>query len=367
MNKKQRVLTTLNHKEPDAVPISELALDPIHIETVLGSTISNEASVQSLADRRKRDAAVVDSTVRAYMKLGFEMIACEPSSPDDWISQRNRDGTVTDEWGRMLSYDPSARVWIQTGSTFNSIDEFERFNFPDPHAAGRTFGIEQMKRKIGDEIALAGLIRDSFVYAWEMFRVTDFVRWLYEKPDFIRRVVERVTDFNVEVTKRMIDAGADLFFGDGDYCEKRGPLVPLKFFRDVIFPNLQKQVKVVHEAGLKFIKHSDGNINPILPDLSKIVDGVHSLDPSAGIDIKEVKRVYGDKLVLMGNISVDNLCTKSPEDITEETKRCLRAAAHGGGFILSSSNSWYASAKIENCQAMVETGRKYGRYPLEIA
>jgi len=367
MNKRERLLTTLDHKEPDTVPIAELAIDPVHVETILGTSFPNETSSPSLADRRRRETAIVDATVRAYAKLGFDMIACEPSAPDEWTSHPNRDGTVNDEWGRVLSYDPNARVWIQTGSIFNSREEFEGFHFPDSDASGRTYAIEQMKKRIKDEIALAGLIRDSFVYTWEMFRITDFVRWLYEKPDFIRRVIERVTDFNLEVTKQMIDAGVDVFFGDGDYCEKKGPLVPVKFFKDVIFPNLQRQVEAVHKAGLKFIKHTDGNMNLIMPDLARIVDGLHSLDPTAGMNIGDVKRTYGDKLVLMGNVAVDNLCTRTPQDIIEETKSCLRDAAPGGGFILSSSNSWYASAKIENCQAMIDTGRRYGRYPIEIA
>ncbi len=367
MNKRERLLTTLDHKEPDTVPIAELAIDPVHVETILGTSFPNETSSPSLADRRRRETAIVDATVRAYAKLGFDMIACEPSAPDEWTPHPNRDGTVNDEWGRVLSYDPNARVWIQTGSIFNSREEFEGFDFPNSDASGRTYAIEQMKKRIKDEIALAGLIRDSFVYTWEMFRITDFVRWLYEKPDFIRRVIERVTDFNLEVTKQMIDAGVDVFFGDGDYCEKKGPLVPVKFFKDVIFPNLQRQVEAVHKAGLKFIKHTDGNMNLIMPDLARIVDGLHSLDPTAGMNIGDVKRTYGDKLVLMGNVAVDNLCTRTPQDIIEETKNCIRVAAPGGGFILSSSNSWYASAKIENCQAMIDTGRRYGRYPIEIA
>jgi len=366
MNKKERLLTTLDRKEPDVVPIAELAIDPVHVETILGTALPNEVSPQSLADRRRREAAVVDATVRAYTKLGFEMIACEPSAPDNWTTHPNRDGTVNDEWGRVLSYDPNARVWIQTGSMFKSKEEFEAFEFPDPNASGRTFAIEQMKKEIKDEIALAGLIRDSFVYAWEMFRVTDFVRWLYEKPDFIRHVIERLTEFNLKITEQMIDAGVDVFFGDGDYCEKKGPLVPVKFFKDVVFPNLQKQVDAVHKAGLKFIKHTDGNLNPILPDMARIVDGLHSLDPTAGMDIGRLKQEYGNKLVLMGNISVDNLCTKTPQDIVKETKECLRVAAPGGGYILSSSNSWYANAKFENCQAMIDTGRIYGRYPIGI-
>jgi uroporphyrinogen decarboxylase len=366
MNKRERLLTTLEHEEPDVVPIAELAIDPVHIERILGTTVNNGGTSGSLADRRRRDVATVGNTLKAFAKLGFEMVACELSPPDGWVSHRNPDDTVADEWGRTLSYDQNARVWIQTGSIFKSIEEFENFEPPDPYAPGRTFAIEQMKRRIGEDTALAGFIRDPFVYAWEMFRVTDFVRWLHEKPDFIRGVIERVTDFNLKVTKQVIDAGVDVVFGDGDYCEKRGPLLPLKFFNDVIFPNLQKEVEVVHRAGLKFIKHTDGNVNPILPKLANIVDGLHSLDPTAGMDIGEVKQTYGEKLVLMGNVSVDNLCTRTPGDIIEETKRCLRSAAPGGGFILSSSNSWYANAKFENCQAMVNAGRKYGRYPIDI-
>ncbi|MGA3406586.1 MAG: uroporphyrinogen decarboxylase family protein [Candidatus Bathyarchaeia archaeon] len=199
-----------------------------------------------------------------------------------------------------------------------------------------------------------------------MFSVTDFVRWLYGNPAFLRRVIEKITDFNVEIAKQMIDAGVDVIVGDGDYCEKRGPLVPVKFFKDVILPNLRRQVDVAHKAGLKFIKHTDGNINPLLPDLANVVDGLHSLDPTAGVNLGDVKKLYGDKLVLMGNVSVDNLCRGSVQDIVDETKSCLLAAAQGGGYILSSSNSWYTNAKLENCLAMVETGRKYGRYPIRM-
>jgi uroporphyrinogen-III decarboxylase len=68
----------------------------------------------------------------------------------------------------------------------------------------------------------------------------------------------------------------------------------------------------------------------------------------------------------MGNVSVDNLATKSREEIVEETKTCIRKASPGGGHILSSSNSWAAGAKLENCLTMVETGRRYGAYPIAI-
>jgi len=367
MNKKDRVMRTLDHLEPDVVPITEMAIDPIHVENLAQTKLVGETSLQTqVSADRKAEANTVAAMVRTYQKLGFELIPCELSAPDGWSSQKNPDGTRTDEWGRVLSYDFKCRTWVPTSSIFTTPEDFERFPLPDPHASGRTFAVEEMKKRIGDDVALAGFIRDPFAHAWEMFKITNFVSWLYERPGIIRQAIEHLTDFNVEIMKRVVEAGADLIISGGDYAEKNGPLVPVKFFRDVIFPNLRRQVEVAHRAGLKFIKHSDGNLNPILDDLASIVDGLHSLDPTASMDIGQVKRRYGDRLVLIGNVSVDNLCRKTKEEIVQETKECLRKAAPGGGHILSSSNSWYTDAKLENCLAMVDAGRKYGRYPIDI-
>jgi uroporphyrinogen decarboxylase len=193
-----------------------------------------------------------------------------------------------------------------------------------------------------------------------------FVLWMYREPHFIKRAIEDVADFNIRIIKRVAEVGVDLIISSGDYCDAKGPMVPLSFFRDTIFPNLRRQVDAAHKYGVKYIKHTDGNINSLLPELVDIVDGCHSLDPSAGVDIGSVKKMYGDRLVLMGNISVDNLAMKGRDDIIEEVKRCIRDASPGGGHILSSSNSWAAGAKLENCLTMVETGKTFGVYPIKL-
>jgi len=367
MNKKERVMTTLEHKEPDLVPITELAIDLSHLESIAHTQFAGEVSLQTpFSDDRRIESEFNSLTVLVYRKLGFELIPRELSTADGWGPPKNPDGTLNDEWGRVLSYDSTARAWVPTGSIFTSPDDFDRFPFPDPHASGRLFAIEDMKRRIGDEFFLAGLVKDPFAVAWEMFNVTNFVKWLYERPNFIRQVIERVTNFNIEMIKQIADAKADIIICDGDYAEKRGPLVPVRFFKEVILPNLSRQVNAAHRAGLQFIKHTDGNLNPILPDLAEIVDGLHSLDPTASMELGDLKRRYGDKLVLMGNVSVDNLCTKTTQEVAQETKNCIRTAAPGGGYILSSSNSWYADTKLENCLTMVNVGRNYGHYPIQL-
>jgi uroporphyrinogen decarboxylase len=360
-------MVAFDHEEPDRVPITEMAIDVVHLERLTGTKLTAETSPQTqVTSDRRAEADMVATTVLAYEKLGFELIPVELSAPDGWNPMRNPNGTMADEWGRLLSYDAKCRSWVSSGSIFNAPEDFDRFPFPDPQASGRTFAIEETKRRIGDEMVLGGWIKDPFATAWEMFKVTDFVRWLYERPNFIRQVIERIADFNIAMIGQIVDAKADLILCSGDYSEKKCPLVPVRFFKEVIFPNLRRQVGAAHRAGLKFIKHTDGNINPIMDDLASIVDGLQSIDPTASMDIGEVKRRYGDRLILIGNVSVDNLCTGTKEEIIQETKECLRKTAPGGGYVLSSSNSWYTDAKLENCLAMVETGRKYGRYPITI-
>jgi len=370
MNMRDRVLTTLDHLEPDMVPLTEVAIDPPHLEALtevkLESVRISSSPQTQLSANRKEEMAKIETVYRCYKKLGFELIPCEPSAPDYFEAVNNPDGTMIDEWGRILRYAPAIRTWSPFRGIFHSPDDFEKFAFPDAEASGRLFGVEQMKKLVDDDFALTAIIRDPFAHAWEMFTPNNFVRWLYEKPQLISKAIEKLTDFNVSIIRQLREIQVDLVISGGDYSEKNGPMVSPRFFREVVFPNLRRQVEETHRLGVKFIKHSDGNLNPLLPDIAEIVDGLHSLDPTAGMDIGAIKSNYGEKLTLIGNVAVDTLCRKSAAEVVRETKECLKSAAQGGGYILSSSNSWFTDAKLENCLAMVETARKYGKYPIRL-
>jgi len=367
MNRRKRALKALHIEEPDRVPITEMDIDVPHLEALTGKTFTGEVSLQtSVSADRRMEAIKVEIKTECYRKLKFDVITCDLSAPDGWKSVRNPDGTITDEWGRVLIHDSRCKTWFPYRSIFQTPEDFESFSFPDPHAAGRTFGVEYMKKIVGDEMAVAAFIRDPFAHAWEMFTPITFVKWMYAEPRIVRKAIEKLTDFNVEIIKQLADLGVDFIISGGDYSEKKGPMVPVKYFREVVFPGLKKQVEAAHKKGIKFIKHTDGNVHPLVDDLANIVDGLHSLDPSAGVDIGEVKTKYGDKLVLMGNVAVDSLARKTKKEVVDETKECIRRASPGGGHFLTSSNSWYTDAKLENCLAMVKTGRKHGKYPISI-
>ena len=345
----------------------ENGIDTPLMEKITGDSFPYAVSRQSpiVTDRlleRKR----VELKLKCYRKIGFDLFPIDLSPPDSWKPRMNPEGDMIDLWGRIMKLDKVTRAWIPYSTVFNDPDDYEEFEFPNPLTSGWIYALEYAKRDLDGEMALASSLRDPFAHAWEMFTPMKFVLWMYREPNFIKRVIEDITEFNIGIIKRVAEVGVDLIISSGDYCDAKGPMVPISFFKNTIFPNLRRQADAAHKNGLKYIKHTDGNINPLLPDLVNIVDGCHSLDPSAGVDIGSVKKMYGHRLVLIGNISVDNLAMKRRADIIEEVKKCIRDASSGGGHILSSSNTWAAGAKLENCLAMVEAGKTFGMYPIRI-
>ena len=367
LNSRERTLRTLEIKEPDRVPITELDIEIPLMEAITGSKYPGTTSLQTqVSVNRELEKKKAEFEIDCYVKIGFDLIVADLSAPEHWKPELNPDGTMTDLWGRVLMLDQQTRAWVPLGTVFNKTEDFSNFDFPDPCATGWTFATECMRKIVKEERALATFIRDPFAQAWEMFTPMNFVKWMYLEPKLVRKALESLTEFNVRIIGQLADAGADFIISGGDYCEEKGPMVPVEFFDDVIFPSLRKQVDAAHRHGLKLVKHTDGNINPILKGLASIVDGLHSLDPTAKVDIGEVKQQYGKTLVLIGNVAVDSLAKKSEKEVAGETEMCIKKASPGGGHILSSSNSWASGAKLKNCLTMVETGRKFGVYPIGV-
>ena len=120
-------------------------------------------------------------------------------------------------------------------------------------------------------------------------------------------------------------------------------------------------------AGVPFIKHMDGNVMPVLDILVDEVgiDGLHSLEPAAGIDIAEVKKKYGKRLVLLGNLDCGQLLTHgTQEQIDGQVRRILSQASPGGGHVFTSSNCIHHAVPYKNLHSMVQSLRSYGSYPI---
>ena len=97
------------------------------------------------------------------------------------------------------------------------------------------------------------------------------------------------------------------------------------------------------------------------------IDGLNPIEPAAGMDIGYVKRKYGDRVCIVGNIDCGELLSRRPVgEVIAAVKKCIAEAAPGGGFMISSSNSIHSSVRPENYRAMVETAKAIGSYPISL-
>ncbi len=272
-----------------------------------------------------------------------------------------------DEWGAIVKF--SAEVaGIPTEPVIKSEPDFDNYVMPDPDEEWRYDNLKKaVKRFKGEKAIFCGvtdvfdIVKESFLGDITLF--TDLIR----NPALVHRISESVLNYQLRYIKNCIEAGADFFYINGDYAVTNGPMVSPKMAAEFLMPYLKSIVIRVHEGGSLCIKHSDGLLWPLFEQIIETgVDGIHPIDPEAGMDMGEAKAKYGAKICLLGNVDCGPLLAwGTPEEVCQSVKECIRKGGKGGGLICMSSNSIHSGVKPENYIAMVETIHKYGNYPLE--
>lgn len=188
---------------------------------------------------------------------------------------------------------------------------------------------------------------------------------LADEPDKVKEEARIRVERALERGARFREhGGLDGFALCADYCFNDGPFLSPAQFGEFVTPYLERLVRGYREMGFYVIKHTDGNIMPII---DQIVDchphALHSLDPQGGVDIAEVKRLYGDRVCLIGNVNCAALDTGSDEEVIESVRYALRHGMPGGGYIFSTSNCIYTGMRLERYELMLDVWRREGNYP----
>jgi len=146
-------------------------------------------------------------------------------------------------------------------------------------------------------------------------------------------------------------------------------MVALKHQSRFIFPALKEIVDYCHRRKTPCLKHTDGNIWALMDMIVETgFDGIHPIDPVAGMDIGEAKQKYGKKICIMGNVDCGNLLSwGSKEEVRATVKDCIRKAGKGGGYICMSGNSIHGAVSPANYAEMIRAIKEYGKYPLKLA
>jgi uroporphyrinogen decarboxylase len=121
-----------------------------------------------------------------------------------------------------------------------------------------------------------------------------------------------------------------------------------------LLPSLDRQAEAVKSLGMSAFFHCDGNINEVLADLAKTcLDGLQGLESAAGMDIALIKREYGERVCLWGNMDPAHLqASSSPDEIAARIDAIWRATRQGHGLILGTSSGLIPGIRPENLHAI---------------
>lgn len=192
---------------------------------------------------------------------------------------------------------------------------------------------------------------------------------IYDDPVNVERLLEWQTEIAYRIAKATARANlCPMYFIGDDIAYKGALLFSPAFLRRTFLKSLKKCMEPIKAAGQKVIYHSDGYLMDILDDLVDAgIDGLNPIEPLAGMDIGYLKKRYGKRLVLVGNVDCSQvLPLGTVEEVVEATKACLRAAGHGGGLFIGSSSEIVPATPVENILAFYEACRTWGTYPLKV-
>jgi uroporphyrinogen decarboxylase len=202
-------------------------------------------------------------------------------------------------------------------------------------------------------------------------RMVDFSVRLYEDPQGILAEQEKNTARALDFAERLkqIDGGTllDGFALCSDYCFNVNPFFAPEIFGDLIAPVLSKVLEGYRSLGYYTIKHTDGNIMPIIEQMIQCgPDALHSLDPQGGVDLKTLKQKYNDRVCLIGNVNCGLLQTGTDEEVAADVRRALRDGMPGYGFIFSTSNCAYTGLALSRYEMMNRIWWEEGIYTSEL-
>jgi uroporphyrinogen decarboxylase len=195
-------------------------------------------------------------------------------------------------------------------------------------------------------------------------RMMDFSFRMADDPDGLKQEADQLVKSYIDRAEKLRDhGGLDGFALCSDYCLNTGPFMSPNQFSEFVAPYLAEITKAYRDMGFYVIKHTDGNIMPIVDQIIQTnPHALHSIDPQAGVDIAEVKRLYGDRVCLIGNVNCGLLQTGTDEEVIESARYALKSGMPGGGYVFATSNCIYTGMPLSRYDLMLDVWRKEGVY-----
>ncbi len=380
MKPRERVMATLNHQEPDRIPLdlAQATGDGITI-TAYRNLVKylgfGERTIQ-VKDKRGQTARP-DEDVLRRLRIDFRSVGL--GAPDGWKDIQIDERTYQDEWGVVRTMPPGAYYYDLIRAPFANdatLDAIDRHRWPDPSDPGRYRGLRERARILHEETDYAVVIDlncSFFLRCCELRGWENFFFDMAANAEFAEALMDKFLDIRLAIAERALEEVGDyidiVMVTSDDVGMIDRPLVSPARYRSQIKPRQKKTFDFFRaHTNAKLFYHTDGAIYPLIPDFIEL--GVDALNPiqvnAAGMgDTRKMKADFGDKLTFWGGIDTSHVLPNGTvEDVREEVRNRISDLGQGGGYVLCSVHNVQPEVPPQNVVAMFDAGYELGRYPL---
>jgi uroporphyrinogen decarboxylase len=383
MNSRQRLETTLNHKEPDRVPI-DLGSIVTGITTGANDSLKQHLGLKSgdpVVDRIQQ-LALPSPVILERLHVDTRYIYLSASR--DWEDIELPNHSYQDEFGvrrsaafhaesgRLLYYD-FAQQDAHPLAKAETVADLARFKWPDPHDPARYAGLEETARRLYETTpygVIANAIGSIFEFSWYLRGYMRFYEDLLLNPELIGALLDAMLEFQSamfgEILAR-IGKYVSIVMTGSDLGTQRGPAMSETVYRSLVWPRYVKFWKSVKAStNARIFYHSCGGIAPLIKHLVEGgVDILHPVQPMAtGMgDRRRLKREFGDRIVFWGGFDQQRVLPfGTPDEVRHEARKLLDDFMPGGGFVFCAGHNIQTGVPPENMLALFDTVYEYGRY-----
>lgn len=365
MTSRERVMTAINHREPDRVPLDFYAVpeEIAAVEELLG--------LQAQADHDFPHPRAAHEQLLQYFHIDVRFVAPRYIGPE---LEKFDDGSFMDVWGyRRTITDYGSGTYYEfldpRLADAKTIQEVDAYPWPNPDWWDYSVIALQCERYdryaiiAGDDGNVDFINRSSFLRGYEQVMLD-----LGNRDPIVFRIFEHLSDFFYEYDRRILEAGRGridiLHFGD-DYGTQRDTVISPRVYREIFQPRWKRHIEQARAFGCKVMHHSCGSTRRIMPDLINTgIDVLTTIQPyAAGMELREIKQLYGDRLTFYGTIDIQqDLPNQTPTQVREMVRQRIEVMAPGGGFILAPTHATQPDVPPENLVAVYRAALDYGWY-----
>ncbi|MBS1250107.1 MAG: hypothetical protein MAG431_01697 [Chloroflexi bacterium] len=382
MTPKERVLTTLNHQEPDRVPII------IGVSNATGIKMKTCQGIKELAGIEAPDeyiyqwpelgtAKIDEATMQRLRSDARGVRDLEPASTLERNREREPHSPCIDSWG-------SGQKEVEPGQWYpgihplpdaTTIEEIEAYpGWPDMSDPTRIAHVQSQAQALAQENQYAIMATPWLLFplerAFAMQGMDVFLLNLAMRPNFAKALLEKIAQKCKELMGPFLAAlgeNVDIIKIGDDLGTQESLLMSPAMYREILKP--------IHADFIDFIKkrtaakvffHTDGDVFPLIEDFIEIgVDILNPIQTSAGrmSNLRELKTRFGDDIVLCGGIDTQRILPEgTPDQVRQEVRRVIDILGPGGGYLVSSVHTIMNDVPPENVLAMVDAVEEFGCY-----